>query len=315
MPTNCKKCARKIERKSPGLVCAGACASIYHARCVGLSDSELNHFNSPGTYWNCPDCRTLTASTSIIAVDNNEPTEGAVNTDILFILKDIQANIKSLNNKYDNLQSTVNAINNQISYLSAELATLKIKANEVDALKLKTESMEKDFEVLNRRLEDLDLYSRKSNIEIQGVHEMDGENIFNIVENIASSIGCPVTPSVIDKAHRVASFSDKKKHKNIIVKFTTHHLRDNFIAAYHTAKKKQTGPYKPGLKLDSFNDPIFVNEHLTKIKRSLLKKARDICKERGYRYCWVRDAVIKVRKNNDTKPVIINSILDLDKIN
>ncbi|KAK9687613.1 hypothetical protein QE152_g36159 [Popillia japonica] len=66
MSSTCKKCTCSINKKSPGLFCAGDCRAFYHARCVQLPASALPSLTAPGTYWKCPDCRDVEDSSFVV---------------------------------------------------------------------------------------------------------------------------------------------------------------------------------------------------------------------------------------------------------
>lgn len=60
--------------------------------------------------------------------------------------------------------------------------------------------------------------------------------------------------------------------------------------------------------------PVFINEHLTAKNKNILYEAKKVKKERGFKYVWVRNAKIFVRKNDNTIAMHIRSLSDLDKL-
>lgn len=64
----------------------------------------------------------------------------------------------------------------------------------------------------------------------------------------------------------------------------------------------------------SGNSSIHFNEHLTSANKALLKRAKEVAKERNYTYVWVKNCSVMVRRS-DTSPVIhISNVMDLNKI-
>lgn len=61
----------------------------------------------------------------------------------------------------------------------------------------------------------------------------------------------------------------------------------------------------------STESKIFVNERLTKNKRTLFSKAISVCKEKGYKYVWVNNAEILIKKDDGGQTLRIKSENDI----
>ncbi|KAK9702391.1 hypothetical protein QE152_g29965 [Popillia japonica] len=97
MSSTCKKCTCSINKKSPGLFCAGDCRAFYHARCVQLPASALPSLTAPGTYWKCPDCRDVEDSSFVVDDGSDVMDEG-----VGAMFKTIRRELASLNKKTAN---------------------------------------------------------------------------------------------------------------------------------------------------------------------------------------------------------------------
>lgn len=96
--------------------------------------------------------------------------------------------------------------------------------------------------------------------------------------------------------------------KKLIIKFKDQHIRDSILAA----KKK--------LRLSTAclgaSPPVnvFINENLTKFRNHLYAEARKFKKSNKYKYVWVRNGNIYVRKTEGCHAKLIKSLSDLDEI-
>ncbi|KAL4702928.1 hypothetical protein ACJJTC_008338 [Scirpophaga incertulas] len=98
---------------------------------------------------------------------------------------------------------------------------------------------------------DMEQQARSYNIEIANLPELRNENLLSIVEKVGYVIKHPVHTSDIVSVHRVPHFDNRNTRlKNIIARFTTKIIRNNFFAAARTTK---------GLKSDqlSVSDRFF----------------------------------------------------------
>lgn len=64
----------------------------------------------------------------------------------------------------------------------------------------------------------------------------------------------------------------------------------------------------------SMDSKIYVNERLTKNRRTLFSKTRLACEEKQYKYVWVNNAEKLVKKDDDGKTVRIKPDKDISKL-
>lgn len=148
----------------------------------------------------------------------------------------------------------------EIGSLRKELADAR-KANDILVMETKK---------LRMKVEELEAYTRANNLEIKGVpNEGDPPEV---VQNICSAVGVPITSTDIDVCHRMGT-----KHpyvKNIIVRFVRREKRNNVLAR---TKRARLSANKIGFQS---SDPIFVTESLTQLGKQLLgatiAKKRDV---------------------------------------
>lgn len=310
----CDLCTASISSKSPGLKCCGSCNKFYHGKCVNLSKQDVSRFLQPDAYWYCTTCRIKAGPKrqSIIACDDDsESSDSPIFT--LSILKDIQANIKSLNNKYEAVLESVNFCSNQITTFELTIKKLNDKIAAIEKLSKENVELKLEINNLNVRVETLEQQSRLNNVEIQGVPEKSNENLYTIIEKIGEHIQCPMSTSIIDTVYRVSRHPSSEKPKSIIVKFLSKQKRDEILAAAK-AKRLTSSNNSPGLIIEGISHGLFVNEHLTNKNKLILIKAKEMAKKSSYKYIWARNGHIFARKNDRSKVFKILSESDIDKL-
>ncbi|KAH7965260.1 hypothetical protein HPB49_005460 [Dermacentor silvarum] len=144
------------------------------------------------------------------------------------------------------------------------------------------------------------------NLKIQGLPQVQNEDLKKTIENIVDCLGIEVNARDIDVAHRVPS-KDKKK-PNIVVKFLTRNARDKLLAA---AKKTKLSTNQLGFRED---EPVYVNEHLCLENKVLLSKARLARREKNWKFVWVTQGKILMRKTEKSPVLHITCAADLEKV-
>ena len=133
---------------------------------------------------------------------------------------------------------------------------------------------------LERRVDDLEQYSRRQCLRIFGVEEKDGEDTDKIVLDVAEKVGATVSVGDIDRSHRVG-VKRSDRPRAIIVKFVSYRKRNEVFK--NKRKLKGSG--------------ITVREDLTKTRYALLQEA---VKKHGFQHVWSMDGAVII-KTGDTK--------------
>jgi vacuolar-type H+-ATPase subunit I/STV1 len=179
------------------------------------------------------------------------------------------------------------------------------------------EALEKEVSVLKERVQRLtdeknenDQYERANNLEILGVPQKDGEQVRDIVLNIASKLEVSITASDLIFCRRVSPWTKQTGSRTppkIIVKFISRDKVDNIISAIRRKKKLTTRD----MEMDNMDSRIFLNYHLTIENKRLLKRTKEVAGIKEYQYCWVKRCLIYVRKNDKSPAMLIRREADL----
>lgn len=157
---------------------------------------------------------------------------------------------------------------------------------------------------LEKRVANLEQYSRLNNVEIKGVPVTKGESCAAILTAIGVAIDCPVSSSDLDVVHRVPTKSDDL---NIIARFCCREKKNDFV---RKARKARLRTNQIGFA-DEAHEPVYVNDHLTYENKILFAKALKLKKEHSWQFLWTDNCQIKARKTCDSKVYRISSEADL----
>lgn len=196
-----------------------------------------------------------------------ETIEREMRTEIRDLKSEQKEIIKSLENAHDEIGDLKKALDEA----AAKNKQLE-KTNE--ALRAKCSFTDTKVQGIDNRLVQSEQYSRRSNLEIQGVVKTEHESVASIVAKIGSAIREPINESDIEVCHRVPTRNAEKT--NIVVQFRSRAKRDNVLT---NAKSKRL----TNNDLD-LNSPaaVYVNEHLC----PTLKRLLAMCVKKKYECNW-----------------------------
>lgn len=80
------------------------------------------------------------------------------------------------------------------------------------------------------------------------------------------------------------------------------------------SKRKAIGTSSPGLNIENVSNRLFINEHLTSYTKKLLKNAKDTAKTKFFKYVWVREGCVYIRKDDTARVIRISSLDDVNKL-
>lgn len=131
------------------------------------------------------------------------------------------------------------------------------------------------------------------NVEIKGLPVVAKEDLTSSVRGIATCFGTKVSESDIEVAHRVQSRN--KKTPNVVVTFASRGVRDRLLSA---AKKTRLNTTHLGFYIQ-----LYINEHICVENKVLLNKARLAKREKNWKYVWVSQGKVLMRKTENS-PVL-----------
>ncbi|CAH2092479.1 unnamed protein product [Euphydryas editha] len=266
-------------------------------RCKETTNSNIDH--------------TITSSVSMQEVRNIVREE----LQILFetFSKDI---MKQIDCKFQEMLHNMTAINTSIEFLEQKYEDvrqeLSLKFETILHLERENKSLRTDVNKLQSRLSLMELQSRACNVEVQCVPEFKNENLVATINQIASVIKCDIDKKDIITCTRVMKLNkDSPRPRSVLVKFSSPRVRDTFLAAsIEFNKKAKTNLDKLNtshLGIGGDKKPVYICEHLTPAVKALHAEARLCSKKLGYRFVWVKNGRIFMRKSDKSDYIYIKN--------
>lgn len=221
--------------------------------------------------------------------------------------------MKMLVERMDSLEATMKEMKESNDSVLKKLAQQEAQTQELKnhVTSLQEALCQKDAEIdnLRLRLRDQEQYSRNKNIEISGVKETPGENLEEILDNLARFMNVQdYSPQDVDIMHRVPSRKKNEAYPKIIVQFKNRTRRNAWL------KNKRHGVTSGNLIGGQDSTKVYVNEHLTMEFKELLYKAKQAGKPHGYNIVWFNSGKVLAKKEyTDTKLIRIHSEEDFYK--
>lgn len=327
-----------------GLSCF-RCGKHFHTNCEGVVTELPLVKDSPSFSWFCNVCSgqkpvqqskiiidlTSESGDSVVIVSENKKEETNI-SDIKNCINTYSENKKeesnisdvknSINTDSENTkdETSISDVKNSI-YTDSQLCDkqmqetknylpeLKNAINAIKKLKKESDELKKYSLEIAQDLNDFKQFSRQNNLEIVNFPEMDNENIYSIVLQIARAMRCNLAISDIDFCQRVAVSPRKfRGPKNIVVKLLHRYKKDEIIEAVRNRQRLYTN------ELGFHNVPptlIYMREHLTPKNKQLYRLVSNYCKQNNYKYCLVKNCRIYIRKTKWDKFINIQRESDL----
>jgi len=298
----CGKCNNELPEDDNHAVCR-LCNLGYHFETCSMKASSWRGLGRPGqANWVCPTCRNKERSSSQSLEDDSIQDNILAKLDSLMQMKKSIGEIeKSLSYHTEHYEEILK----ELKELRRENAGLK---EELNAVNKKQKAGEEEIRDLQDRLNELEQYGRRVNLEIHGVPVQGGrveeEKTEEVVRELAQKINVVYTPGEVHKLHRLQKRRDGKPPA-IIVQFHSTVVRDKWLLAGKKAR----------LQDETTQKKIFFNENLTRFYKGLLLDTKDRCKMYEYKYVWFDYGKIKVRKDeNDRNVLVIRNRKDMNRI-
>ena len=240
--------------------------------------------------------------------------------EVLKELDQVRDSQSLLSCKYDNLMLEFEKNKKQLTIVQQNNKNL---TNKIDDLKSKLKQSEMS-------INNLEQYSRRECLEINGVPEKPNENTDDIVIAVAKKVGLAISSKDISVSHRVGRLqnnSSKRRHPTIIAKFSTRKTRDLVYDRRWklTHKRKQQQEFQKDtddtnnpctsqhaeINDTSTSTPIYINESLTKQNKNIFFLCRKFKKEHKWKYAWTRNGVSYLKEDDDSDSIKIQSKDDL----
>lgn len=238
------------------------------------------------------------------------------------IIMDQLSSIKTVNEniiyEHSQLKKEVNDITESLNFhiksqedLKTRVDTLSTHSKEVKGLQSEIMDLKQTVNDLQNEQNIQQQKERLLNLEISGIPEKRNENLLDYLVSIANIIGVNLSNEDIIRIHRVQPrIQLPGKPKNIIAHMKSLHIKDTIISGI----RKNRGLSTIDLGIPGESRQIYVNEHLSPVYKQLYKNTRDAVKSSNFKYVWIRNCKIYVRKDDTSPAILVKDVNDLRKI-
>lgn len=213
-----------------------------------------------------------------------------------------------INRKMSTFIASNDFLSSKYDEVMARLSEAEEKNKE---LKTMVEAQTEQIFKLESKLHATDQASRDNLIEIHGVEKVKGEKMeeaHNKVKTLFKAWN--MDTSEISNAHRIYSKDDSAPP--ILVKFSTVISRNQALQNFKKVSDRSQGLVFPNAR--NKEKKIYIGESLNAFYKKLLYNTKAFAKEKGYKYAWVVEGKILVRKNEGTKAIRISSMRDIETL-
>lgn len=302
MTNNCGVCLKPLGSKLK-LKC-NDCEHEFHASCFKYSKADVECVTKDGMVWRCTECqgtRRRSMRFEAAAAEGKLTLEDVMK--VVTEIRDTQKNYeKGFNDAFDSLESQLQentkALNAQKEQNKKLQELIENLSSENNLLKTKVKNLE-------ARVEDMEQYSRSNCVEIQGIPHSPTEDVLSIVKEVGKALDLTIEDSMVDACHRLGK-PNRENPPGIIVKFVRRIDKEEML------KKRRVKRTLSTRHLGRPDDrTIYINESLSPARRRLHAMAKQFQKEKAYKFLWVRNGRIFLRKEENSPLRVVTSSDDL----
>ncbi|XP_063634819.1 uncharacterized protein LOC134805444 [Cydia splendana] len=274
----------------------------------GNKRPALNSPPTPAAAVTAEDVRTIVQTLLKQELENTvKEITSSLSKTIADHLEPIKAEIKEMKQSMDFMSS-------QFDDMEVEIGNAKKKMAEMETENRNLKSTVAD---LTQHINNLEQQSRTNNLEIQCVPENRKENLYTIINNLAQTVGCDINSSITNCTRIAKQNTESARPRSIVVQLASPRARDALLAA--VLKFNKANPQDKlncaHLGFSGITSSVFVVEHLSPANKKLHAAARHAAKDKGFKYVWVRNGRIFIRKTDESEVIYIKNIEILNKLN
>jgi len=183
-------------------------------------------------------------------------------------ITNLRSSQEFVSTKYDNMKEYEKK--KKLQELNAK------QTEEFNSLHVDSVLLEKKSESESAKLDEIDQYNRRQNLEFHSVPLVKGENAIDVVVKLSKSIGVEIESKDISIAHRLAPKKSKNPNSSlhgnteteppgIIVRFINRDLRNEIYRKRVNARRIAKEDF-----LVEGMEKLYVNKNLTQVRKQLL---------------------------------------------
>ncbi|XP_045452588.1 uncharacterized protein LOC123661647 [Melitaea cinxia] len=241
-----------------------------------------------------------------------EQIRAIIKSELEVAFSSFQKNFDELRAEISTLRGSMQFLSDKYDHVTKRIESVEAKIKPLQAVKSDCLDLQSVVTSLQVEINKKEQWARRSNIEIVGVPETKNENLLNVISNISKVVDINTYAEAdIDFVTRVSpKNNDSKKPRPIVIRFLCRYKKDDFLARLR--EKKNIICSDIGFVGNS--NRIYFNDHLTSSNKMLLRKTKELARDKNYRYVWIKNCSIMARKNDTSSVLHIQTEKDLKKM-
>lgn len=252
------------------------------------------------------------------------------------MFSELVTNQTKQNNKMDDLQTALEDIRLQNTYISKQNLEIRMQNEEIRKtisflsekydnavleitnLKAECNNNQKTIKALEYKLDSIEKYIRVSSIEIRNMpssHQETRDTLIAAVQKLGDITNNTVMQTDIKNIFRLKSTSVSVG--TVIVEFSCPTIKERFLKYARNFNKLQNNDKRLNtthLQANGPQQPIYVSEVLTVMTKRLHYLAREFIKSSNYQQCWTANGKVYVRERDGMPSQLIKSEDDIAKL-
>lgn len=303
--SSCGVCLKGFSGNKLKLTCDD-CKCEFHAACFKYSKADVDCLSAEGLKWRCKDCAATRRKSMRFEA---AAAEGKLSLeDIMKVVTEIRDSQKSYEKSFND---TCESLETQLMENTKALTDQKDQNEQllhlIETISTENKQLKTKVRMLEDRLEDMEQYSRSNCVEIQGIPVTPTESVMNIVKDVGKALDLTISDSMVDACHRLGVRQNSDNPPGIIVKFVRRLDKEDFL---QKRRVKRTLSTRHIGRTD--DRPIYINESLSPARRRLHAMARRYQREKSFKFLWVRNGKIFLRKEENAPVKVVSREEDLE---
>lgn len=229
-------------------------------------------------------------------------------------LRVLRTDILELKKQTETIHKTNKDIEKNVEFISKQYDAIHVKVGEIERLN-KDNNLYIKF--LEYQIEHLEKNVHSSMIEIRNAPKKDSESIkdlSNIILKMSEMINVDMNCSDIRDVYRI----NMNNYKNgpIVVQLSSSILRNRLLDSVKKYNKSHADNKLNSKLIGISNEkiPIYVSERLSQRINKLFITSKKFAKEQNFKFCWVNNSRIFLRKAEGYNPIRIREENDLNQL-
>lgn len=265
--------------------------------CVGFPPDTVKLAETGGFRWVCTACSEINENLGGSSIERK--------------LDQIINNLGLISKRQEDFVASLNFYGDKLQDLENQMKSFGDLKKNVSDLSASVEWLKDENMKLKRELHELQQQTKMRDLEIVGIPEAKNENITKIVQQVSSMLSFPNIEACVENVYRVHSSPKDKKSRPIVVSFKNKVYRNEFMKAYKGSKNLKAADFG----FNQTESKVYVDESLSTFNRSLFYMARQFAKSNNFKFCWIQDCKILLRKDEKSKIFHVTSSEQLENLN